>query len=172
MSLRTSVFTLALLATASSSMADFSGYYDPSNWTFDTSGDGFVDASSAPASILVVGPNDGSNSFGWSDFFITAPNDGTMSFDWLFETDDIDDADAGVYINGTLIPLSGTNGASGSESVSVLGGDNIGFSVESIDSSFGPGYLTITNFSAPLVPEPMTLGALAAMSVLALRRRA
>lgn len=172
MSIRASVAVAFTALAASTAMADFSGYYDPFNWGFASSSDGFVDIGGAPASIVVAGPNDGSGDWGYTDFFIDVPSDGTFSFDWEFGSDDIPEVEAAGYINNSLFFLSDNPGDFGSISVPVSAGDAIGFTVESLDNLFGRGYLTVSNFSAPTVPEPLTLGVLAALGVLALRRRA
>lgn len=145
-----------MLAVSNSAQAGFDGFYAPENWTEDTSSNGFVDVSNAPDSITVVGPDDGSELFGWTDYFIVLPYSGTLSFDWLYESDDDPGFDTGYYISGGFVFLSDTSGEFGTVTIDVVAGDIFGFSVETGDGLFGPGYLTISSFAAP-VPEPSSL---------------
>lgn len=142
----------AILSTKAA--ADFSGYYAPGNWSVFTVGDGFVDVGGAPASITIVGPNDGSGNFGYTDIIIAADVTGTFNFDWSYFSVDDPGFDTGFYINAGFVVLTDASGDSGSVSVPVNAGDIIGWSVESEDSLFGAGELTIRNFSVVAIPEP------------------
>lgn len=112
---------------------------------------------------------------------IAAAADGTVSFDWAFDSDDPQsDFDWGRYFAPGVgfVTLSGTDGTSGSVNFNVFQGQVFLFTVETADNLFGRGYLTITNFSAPIsdVPEPSlllltALGAVALRTVRSRRRR-
>jgi hypothetical protein len=174
----------ALILSSQSARADFSGAYDPANWTLFNStvplnpppgsftGNGFVNITGAPASISLTG-SDGPNVSGAinTDYTIAAAGAGTWSFDWSYTTlDSASGFDPAFYLlNGTpttLISNSATTG-SGSVSITVNAGDVIGFRIRTLDNSFGPGTVTITNFVAP-VPAP---GSLALLGLAAVSRR-
>lgn len=161
---------LALAAPAVAS-ADFAGPYDVSNWTLtQNNSDGIVDTSSAPASITIVGPNNGTGAAGTTDFTIAAAGTGTWSFDWEYTSIDTDDFDgAGWLLNGFYTEVANNDSqGTGSESIPVAAGDIIGFRVRSDDNLLGPGVFTISSFEAPVgvipppgVPAPSTLSLLA-----------
>lgn len=164
-------FALGVCLFSGTALAqDFSGYYDPANWILDTNTDGSLDSSGAPSQITLIGPNSGTTELEYIDFFIVAPADGIFAFNWSYVSDDDPTFDESFYIHNTFFPLSDTSGESGSVSIPVIGGDTIGFSIESIDGEFGAGSLTISSFSAP-IPEPASLGLLAGAGILLLRRR-
>lgn len=158
---------VALASTASAS--GFTGDYAPANWTFQTNQNGFV-AQHDASTLVLVGPDNGSFAFGFSDIFVVVPQSGSISFDWSYTSNDDPGFDAGFYIANSFFFLSDTDGQSGSVSgVTVNVGDLFGFSVETIDSLFGPGVLTITNFS--YVPAPGSLAILGLAGLAARRRR-
>jgi len=161
--------------TANSAQAanpGFAGTYAPPNWTQLIVQDGSVDTTNAPTSITVIGPNNGANSPGKTDFTIAAPSAGTVSFDWLFTTSDSKSQydPFGYVLNGSFIQLTadGIANQSGSATFAVLAGDVFGFSQRSSDSSFGRAQTVISNFVAPAgaptsAPAPLPLfGAAAA----------
>lgn len=160
----------ACLFSGTASAQDFSGYYDPANWTLNTNTDGSLDSSGAPGQITLIGPNFGTTEPEYVDFFIVAPADGTFAFNWDYLSDDDPGFDESFYIHNTFFPLSDTSGESGSVSIPVSGGDIIGFSIESVDGEFGAGSLTVSSFSAP-IPEPASIGLLAGAGMMLLRRR-
>jgi hypothetical protein len=163
---------LALAAPAVAA-ADFSGPYDVANWTLtNTNSDGTVDTIGVPVSVIVIGGDNQSVQVGLTDFTIAAVAAGTWSFDWLYTSGDTDNFDnAGWLLNGVYTQLADNDqsGATGSESIAVVDGDIIGYRVVTADNLFGPGFLTVSNFSAPLesdqgqgeVPAPTTLTLLA-----------
>lgn len=156
---------------AASASAQFVDDYDPANWTLEQSigANGFV-ASHTASELILVGSNNGSDAFGFTDLIIIVAQDGFISFDWAYDSDDEPGFDAGFYFAGNFVFLSDTAGESGSVlSIPVSAGDLFAFSVETVDNFFGPGELTITNFS--FVPAPGTAALLGFGGVLAARRR-
>lgn len=143
---------------------DFTDDYDVSNWTASIEGDGSVDLSGAPNSIVLTGADDGGGAQN-VDFTIAAVGAGWVSFDWSFTTVDGPFWDPfGYLLNDVFFELTdsgGSNDQSGSVSFAVITGDVFGFRRASEDSGFGAGVTTISNFSAPpAVPEPTSLALL------------
>ncbi len=158
-----------LLAVAGAANAQFSGPYAPGNWTFNANG-GDGSATNDGSTLTLVG-ND--NGFGLdTDYTIAAAAAGTWSFDWSYFSSDSGTFDTGGYLlNGVYTQLAANNSqGSGSVSIPVLAGDIIGYRVFSADGVFGPGTLTVKNFSAP-VPAPASLALLGMGGLLAARRR-
>lgn len=166
--------SVALLAGfAGSSMAGatpFSGAFDPSNFTFDADGgNGSVDTSGAPNSILLVGHNQGDEggSGPITTFLTTIGSDTTFDFFWNFLTHDEDGPSYdpfGYYLNGDYFQLSDDDGldaqSGGLVSVSLLSGDEFGFYIDSTDGCCGGSMASIGDAPEQLstVPEPATLG--------------
>jgi hypothetical protein len=170
-----SLAVLAPCAAEAFQINDFTGPYDVGNWTISNPVGGTVNTAGAPASVIMIGPNAGSG--GVLDFTIAAVAEGDWSFDWAYSSVDSKFYDGGGYLlNGVYSELAQNDSAvkSGSISLGVLNNDLIGFRVRSSDGIFGPGVLTVTNFSAPAVPEPTTLAllALGAVGLARVRRRA
>jgi hypothetical protein len=171
-----------LLVAPTAAQADFSGPYTPSNWTFSNgSQDGSVDTSGAPDSITITGADNGVPNVN-TDFTIAAAGTGLWSFDFNWDNQDTDNLNfdsGGFLLNGVFTPYGGPD-ASGHTEEFVNAGEIIGFRVNTADGLFGPGVLTISNFSGPgergvSTPEPgtlilMALGA-AGLAVGRLRRR-
>jgi MYXO-CTERM domain-containing protein len=141
------------LTANSAQAAGFDGSYTPLNWTKLIVQDGSVDTTNAPASITVIGSNNGSGSPGKTDFTIAAPSAGTVSFDWLFTSSDGNSKfdPFGYVLNGSFIQLTaeGIVNQSGSATFAVLAGDVFGFSQRSEDSNYGRAQSLISNFVAP-----------------------
>jgi hypothetical protein len=139
----------------------FQDAYDPINWTLTNSNaDGFVDTSGAPASISLTGGDNGSGSSGTTDYTTTAAAAGTVTFDWNYSTNDGPFFDPfGYLLNGSFIQVTDDGGGlvqNGTSTFNVLAGDSFGFRIATTDNIFGPGSVTISNFSAP-IPEPSTV---------------
>ena len=152
--------SLTLAAASGASAATVFGFqdaYDPINWTFTNSNaDGFVNTGGAPASISLTGGNNGSGSSGTTDYTTTAAAAGTVTFDWNYSTADGPFWDTfGYLLNGSFTFLTNSP-SNGTSTFNVLAGDSFGFRVYTLDNIFGPGSVTISNFSAP-IPEPSTV---------------
>lgn len=152
--------TLGLAASPAQALTQFAGDYAPGNWTQSIGGDGSIDTSGAPSSIILNGSNDGSGGQN-TDFTIAAPTAGTVSFDWNFSTADGAAYDPfGYLLNGAFTQLTNGAGAqtqSGSASFSVLSGDVFGFRQNSFDSIFGRASTTISNFNGPTAAAPASV---------------
>lgn len=160
----------AVAGLAAAANAQFSGVYDPANWTLNSNGgDGHI-INNAPASVTVVG-NDAGGSNISTDFTINVPASGTWSFDWNYFSSDTGDWDSGGYIlNGTPVQLADNNTqGSGHLDIAVNAGDQIGYYVFSRDGGLGPGNLEITNFSAP-IPTPGAVALVGLGGLIGLRR--
>jgi hypothetical protein len=142
------------LAASGAAMGQFSGPYAPPNWTFTANGgSGSVDTSGAPASITLTGNDNGGSNIN-TDYTI-AGGGGFLQFHWEYTSTDSGTYDAAYYlVNGTqtLLATNSQAPASGDVSVPVGAGDVIGFRVSSVDGIFGPGVVTISNFSLSGTP--------------------
>lgn len=153
----------AMLILANSAWAvtnGFQGAYAPGNFTLVTNGgDGSVNTGGAPASIVLTGRDDGSG--GDTDFSTIVPGAAptVLKFDWAYSSVDDPGFDSGSYLvlGGSPVFLGNTNGQSGSVAFVASPGDTFGFRVNSADGIFGPGVLTVSNFSASDLP-PLPLG--------------
>lgn len=142
--------------------AQFSGYYDPANWTqVNSSGcdNGYVLTGGAPGSIALWGSDNSgcSTSSQVTRYVIASEACGTISFDWDYTTYDCDGSSFdrfGYMLNGTPTQLS-VNGhpfgssQSGSTSVAVAVGDVFAFYMNATDNFCGRGLSVISNFSGP-----------------------
>ena len=152
--------TLGLAASPAQALTQFAGDYAPGNWTQSIGGDGSIDTSGAPASIILRGADDGSGNDVNTDFTIAAPTAGTVSFDWNYSTLDGDSSfdPFGYLLNTVFTQLTldtidgGRKIQSGSVTFSVLTGDVFGFRQNSEDSDYGRASTTISNFDGPTAP--------------------
>jgi len=178
------------------SAAGFSGDYDPSFWglgNFYSSGapggNGFVDDTTAPSSITIVGSDDGSgnqgNTFYGTDLAGSVAS--YVSFNWAYNSNDLNSTfdSFGIFFGAnpqtaTLVNLAGgvsgpAGPVNGSYSFLVNPGQFFGFYVETADNAYGEGFATISNFNvSPAttpVPTPALLPGLLAMGVAALRKK-
>ena len=175
------VAAVLLFVAPTAAQADFSGPYTLNNWTFSNgSQDGSVNPTSGDTNSITLTGADLNFAVN-TDFTIAAAGTGNVSFSFQWSSLDDPGLDSGGFLlNDAFTLLADTDGASGSQSFPVTVGDTIGFRVTTVDALFGPGVLTISNFSAPVgvvsTPEPGTLilvalGA-AGLGVARLRRRA
>lgn len=142
---------LFLIAIGFAGNAQFSGDFAPGNWSYSSTtvgGDGSVNISGAPSSIILNGSD---NDMGGGDeqYSIVIANSGSISFSYTHVNPDIDNAY--YIINGveTFIIDSGSGTNSG---ILVNSGDVFGFKVKNYDNCCGRGVLTISNFVFALVP--------------------
>lgn len=173
--MKKSLFVAAMAGTAFAAPvlgAGFVGDYAPANWTLSQgNANGFVQQHDA-STLILVGGNNGSGGFGYTDLLIQVAQTGFISFDWAYDSADDPGWDASLYFSdGTgFVLLSDIPGTSGSVlTVAVNAGDFFAFSIETVDNTFGPGILTVTNFS--FVPAPGAVGLLALGGLAAVRRR-
>ncbi|HRP62851.1 MAG TPA: PEP-CTERM sorting domain-containing protein [Phycisphaerales bacterium] len=156
-------------AIAGAANADFTGAYDHANWTFITGSNASITIANA-TTLQITGANGGLADL--ATYSILAAAAGTVSFDWQYTSVDIGNCDYGGYFNtdGFTTLAANNSQGSGSASFNVAAGEEFGFWVFSVDGSFGPGVLTITNFSAP-IPAPASLALLAAGAFGLVRRQ-
>ncbi|MFM5900100.1 MAG: hypothetical protein ACKO9R_02325 [Dolichospermum sp.] len=151
------VSILALSAPARAITFGFTGDYAPSNWNLiNSNADGSVNISNAPNSITLTGGNNGSRSFGRTDYRITNTNTlpVNISFNWLYSSPDTPNFDRfDVNLNGSYTTIASSNGASGTYTTTLIpNGNTFGFSIATMDNNTGRGSVRITNFSATPVP--------------------
>src|SRR5262245_8496120 len=169
------IILLSLVIFAPPVLADFIGPYNVANWTTTLTGTppgggGTIDTAGAPASIQILGGNNGCTSLPGlpctTNFTIPGAASGIVSFHWDYQSFDADGPFFelfGFLLNGVFTQLSndsGPNVQSGNGSFSVSAGNVFGFREDCVDCQFGPANITISSFSAPagaVIPEPSTL---------------
>lgn len=135
----------------------FSNCKDVSNWSIRqefAAGNGTVDVSPAPSSIILTGPNGGDEGLTLYETTITVS--GILSFTWNLEHDDPGYDTFGYEINGTPTPITNTDG-SGVVSINLNNGDVFGFYAYSNDGIFGTFDVTITNLESFCTINPVVL---------------
>lgn len=169
--MKTLIAAAALLAAAGAANAQFSGPYAPANWALNANG-GDGSATNDGTTLVLTGNDDGFGLGIDTDYTIAAAAAGTWAFDWKYFSSDSGTFDTGGYLlNGVYNQLAANNAqGGGSVSVPVAAGDIIGFRVFSVDGVFGPGTLSVSNFTAP-VPAPGSLALLGMGGLIAARRR-
>ncbi len=139
--------------------AQFSGYYDPANWTTTISpsnSGGSVNTASAPASVSIVSGNSGMQ--GDIDFSILMPAAGNVSFDWSYSTADGAEWDYPEYaINGAVFPMPGYDMGGGSTqngtaNIPVSAGDVLALRMHTVDGTGGAATTVFSNLTVPLLP--------------------
>jgi hypothetical protein len=142
------LFIMTIMICSINSFAQFSGLFAPANWNFNSTtigGDGYVNVSGAPASIILSGSDNGGSSCcsQYEQYSITIPSNGKISFDYNHSNPDIDDAQ--YIINGIATNIT-TNGSGSLANIVVNSGDVFSFRVTNNDNCCGRGVLTISNF--------------------------
>ena len=166
----------AVVTSAGVANADFTGDYDPSNWSTSTAS---IDASVNNDGLTAILTGSDSGIADVLEYSVTVAQTGTFDFDWSYTNllGDYGSYDYAGFLVDNQFVLLATNDddpASGSESISVNAGQTFSFVVATLDGNFGAGELTISNFEDTAIPEPSALGLLAAGTiggVLAGRRR-
>jgi len=143
----------------------FQGDFVPSNWTFFTEGNGFVDTAGAPFSIMLVGSDESETcnldeeeeDFCPTDFTIPIPENGYVKFSWdyLAANEECPECDpAGFLIDGQFSQLTsgGDFDESGFAVVPVNQGQVFGFRVDATDDCCGEGAFTEI-FDFMFIPE-------------------
>ena len=144
----------------STSINDFTGYYDPANWTLindPPATGGFVDDNPGPpVELFVMGGDEGV--VGYTEFQIPIPRSGEVSFDWGFETPVFEFTDAGYMLNDSYTSLADTfnqvDHFEESITIPVEAGDRLGFRVQVWQGYSGPAEFGITSFDAPTCDPP------------------
>lgn len=159
----------------------FQDAYAPGNWTFDNGGgDGAINTSNAPNSIMLIGSDSESGSAKVTRYYFEFVGGGELSFDWAYLTNDVDKDPgydpAGYFINSAFYQLTNNSGnvtQSGNVTeLNLLPGDIFGIYINATDDSFGDARLTISNFA--VIPEPRAYAAILgilALAVMIVRRR-
>jgi len=146
----------------------FTDFFDPSNWTFSTQGNGFVDTSGAPDDVILIGSDLSVTCLPTSsltpcntDFTITIPENGYVKFFWEYETFDFffnvfnpTFDPAGILIDGQFFQLTDDGGPavqSGFVVVPLNQGQVFGFRIDSTDDQFGESAEILFEFM--FVPE-------------------
>lgn len=178
-----SVLPLAIhpSAKAAAQCTGFAGDCAPVNWALSTPGNGNVDFTGAPGSVVLTSNDTG---VGFGDTYVTmsidATNDGLVEFAYDYLTDDRDGSGFdpfGYIINGSfnqIVPppfLAQGGTVSGLFAFNVQAGDAFGFYARATDSQLGSSITTVSNFTyiPTSVPGPFPL--LGAGSAFAWSRR-
>lgn len=130
------------------SVKNFTGPFNVDKWTYDE-GTGHINTDGAPLTIELVSGN--SDVQDETTMFIDAPYTGTVIFKWLMTTEDWDESwDAFYFVAGnTRYPIGLSESettSSGTFSVQVNKGDNMGFDVNTVDGVYGSSTTVISNF--------------------------
>ena len=146
----TILFTGTLILSTPT-MADFSGPYDPANWTLTLSAgsNGFVDTTGAPVFIELWGSDNNTFSPQTTDYTAVITCDGNVRFDWIYATFDEDGSSfdpAGYLINGAFTQVTADGSFAIQNGNVFLGGldigDVFGWRVLATDDQLGPGAFT------------------------------
>ena len=125
---------ITVLIATNTVHSQFSGVFDPSNWTLFSVGsnsDAFVDVTGAPAAIVLFGNNSGAADPGtlFDDYNIMISCPGVIDFDYSHVNPDIDDAYYSINGVETFITNAGAGSIVG---VTINSGDVFGFRVKGL----------------------------------------
>lgn len=146
---RSIVLALVGCIALSNVSAQFTSCYDPVNWstTQVAGGNGSINSSGAPVSIVLTGPN-GTGANSYTHYGIVIGNAGTVTFNWNVAHADPGYDGFGYSVNGFNTQLA-SGSASGLTSVPVNAGDIFTFYGHTFDGCCGTFNATITNFTPP-----------------------
>lgn len=136
------------------------GPYQLSSYTLTNTldGNGYAITPDAGVTLILTGPNSGSDLPGATDLTIAAPETGLFQFSYQYSSLDLPGYDYAGYILGDdFFQLADTDGQSGSVSFPVIPGTNFGFRVGTVDNQGEPGVLSVRQMAKPgvsEVPEP------------------
>jgi hypothetical protein len=151
----------ASLFFAAPAKAAFVGDYALERFVLINTGtsDGTAALLNGGLSLALIGGNSGSGEPGSTELFIAASAAGMVQFRYVYSSRDEPGFDSGWYIWGDSVNfLADTDGQSGQVSFPVSAGQIFGWRVDSMDNTFEPGILTISDFAAPTaIPEPGAL---------------
>ena len=160
---------VSVAQTTHATVIGFTGDFAPSNWstTLD-GGDGYVNTSNAPTSIVIASADNQDIVERNTDFSIAMPFSGTVSFNWSYQTSDEGSSFDPFFvgIDGVFTMLTSDSDStqleSGFYSGSILAGQILTLRANTPDSSFGRAETTVSNFQAvseptSAVPEPTSM---------------
>ena len=152
-------FVLAISAAlAPDAKADSIGPYNLGNFILtNTNANGFATTPDGGVTFTLTGPNNGTGFPGTTDLTIIAAGTGLLQFQYVYSSLDRPGMDyAGYLLGSAFVQIASTNGQSGMVALPIGVGETFGFRVGSLDNIGEAGMLTISNFTAPSVPEPST----------------
>lgn len=138
------------LTFAIAANAQFSGDYDPANWTVTSvsaNSDASVDTTGAPNAIIFNGNDSDAGECCdlFDEYIVTVPVSGFISFTYDFQNPDIEEF---FYSINGVTTLVSTDTADGDiNDISVTAGDIFGFRIYTDDDCCGRGIVTISAFS-------------------------
>lgn len=171
------IFVFVVVGAAAPSGALVTGFSDgfaPANWTVTADEAGFLDASGAPDSLKLQGPDDGSGDEKIYTFSIELPAlNPAVGFRWAYTTADSSSSydQFGYILNNTgFVNLSdpfGSLSQSGYSKIAANPTDTFAFALRSADGLGGAASVEIFSFQAgpaaaipdclPCVPAPLPL---------------
>mgnify|MGYP000548109625 CR=1 FL=1 len=139
---------LGLSVSTSAQTTDFTGDFDPTNWSLfmvGGSSSANINTSGAPSTIIFNGNDSyaGDCCSLYDEWQITILDNGCVSLDYDWVNPDIEDL--GYSIDGTLVPVADATGT-GSISASLMAGEVFGLRITTFDDCCGMGVATFDNF--------------------------
>ena len=143
-------FFMIAMSFALAANAQFSGDYDPANWTLTSvspNSDASVDTTGAPNSITFNGNDSDAGECCdlFDEYSVTVAVTGFISFTYDFEHFDIEQFYYSINGVTTLVSISSAIGDI--NDISVTAGDVFGFRIFTEDDCCGRGIVTISNFA-------------------------
>ncbi len=152
MTIKALILGTALLAATSAQAA----------LTLNTNG-GSGSVTGTQTDFVLTGSDDGSGNPNLTTFADVALAHSLVSGSYTYQSFDADGPfyDPAGYIAGSLVQLSNSGGPAiqtGTFSFEIVSGQTYGFYVNSSDSVFGAGQLTVNGLTIDAIPEPATWG--------------